>query len=419
VALVACSNGESPPDDKQSGIVDGEWPYDAYGEVLAPSPRLEDLELENVIKIEYQNGSAPVITGSISEGSINAIGENIVVTIPSTSAMEYNFVLSGVATNGSLKFYGDVRKKLYLNGLNINSNSGPAINIQKSGRIIVHLINGTQNFLADGPNYKCTEIPKGEEQAKGTFFSEGKLHFEGSGSLEVKGKCNHAIVVDNDFEINNGKIVVSEAVGDGIHANDEFKVKGGFLKISSTGDAIQSEKDLVIIKGGKIKAQTTGIKSHGIASEGSTFIRDSSSSIVPIVQISVLGDGSKGIRSHGMVEFKGGKTSIKTSGAKHKEPDDESTPAGIKLAGNLYIDNGELTIKSLGSSAKGINTDGNAEINNGTVDIEADGDGIKANGTLTIKGGDVKITSKKKQAIDATSCSKTGGTINFQCGGGS
>jgi len=429
VALVACSNGASPDDggsnssssgNKPSnassssvGIVDGEWPFvDSSGEELQPTPGIDELKLSNVISINY-NGRTVEIDNSYDEVTISASDGNVGVSVPNTSSTEYNFILSGTTSNGSLKFYGDVKKGLYLNGVSITNSTGPAINIQKSKRVTVHLINGTQNLLEDGSNYD-----ESGKNAKGTFFSEGKLEFDGSGSLEVKGKFKHAIVADNDIEIKNGKITVSEAASDGIHANDTIKVKGGFLKISSTGDAIQSEKEdnKIIITGGKIKAITAGPKSHGITSEGPISISGDA-----IVQISVLGNGSKGIKSGSKetrsgVEFKGGKTFIKASGTKHIDNDDESNSAGIKLTGDLSIEGGELTIKSPGNGAKGANTDGNATIKNGTVNIDADDDAMKVHGNLRIEGGNVTLNSKNKQAIDATSCTKTGGTVNVQCG---
>jgi len=392
--FLSCSSGDGDPGISEE---DG-WPFDSSGEELEPSSGLESLNLEDVIEIKYNNGSAPEINNTFSEVSINPVGEDVVVMIPNTSTKEYNFVLSGTASNGSLKFYGNVRKGLYLNGLSITNSKGPAINIQGNKRVLVHLLNGTQNFLTDAPSY--SNIPNGED-AKGTFFSEGKLEFEGSGSLEVKGKYNHAIVVDNDFEINNGKIIVSESVNDGIHANDKIKIKGGVLDIASRGDAIQNESDSIKITGGKIKAKTANPKSHGIASEGPTSIGINNGN--PIIQISVSGNGSKGIRSRMWVEFLSGKTFIKASGTKHIDSDDESTPAGIKLATDLFIEGGELIVKSLGSEAKGISTDRDATISAGNVNVDADDDGIKVKGKLKIEGGTVYVKSRKTTAIDAES----------------
>jgi len=382
---------------------------------------LDNLGLENAIVIKYNNGSAPEIKNDYSgKVNITTTNENVVVTI---SDSIYHFVLTGSTSNGSLKISGDFKKSLYLNGVSITNSKGPAINIQNdkqvknsknSKRVNVHLVGGTQNLLSDAAGYKCKDFAENEEQAKGAFFSEGKLEFKDGGSLEVKGKCNHAIVADNDIEIESGIINVSEAVGDGIHANDRIQVKGGNITIKSEGDGIQSEKEATIgvnewnvFSGGIINIQTTGIKSHGIVSEGPITIKGNVD-----ITINVKGNGSKGIKSKSWVEFLGGKTSIQTSGTKHVEPgdtQDESNSAGIKLSADLMFKSGELTVKTTGEGAKGINvgiTDkdgkasGNANIEGGKINVEAIDDGLRVHGTLKITGGTGSIKSKKKKAID-------------------
>jgi len=441
--FLSCSSGSDPGGNGEGSCGaagDDGWPFDSYGEELEPSPSLESLmeqefdgthHFDKIIYIKYKNGSEPEITNDYS-GDVNITpnGEDITVMVRNGAGI-YSFILSGTAINGSLKFTGKDKKELYLNGVSITNSKGPAINNQggtKTERLLVHLVNGTSNYLADGTNYKCKDFETGDTQkTKGAFFSEGKLEFEGSGSLEVKGRCHHAIAVDEDFEINNGRITVSEAAGDGIHVNDRIKIKGGVLDVKSNGDAIQNEKppsnnddnpeDWMRIVGGKIKAQTTGIKSHGIAAKGRIRI-DSTA----VVQISVKGNGSKGIKSSYKVDFQGGKTSINVSGTKYIDPKDEdgSTPAGIKLDTintNLSITGGELTIKSLGCKAKGINI-ANGTISNGTVNIEADDDGIKVQpqGGLQITGGTGSIKSAKKKAIDGT-YTQTGNGIRLIDGG--
>jgi len=446
--FLSCSSGGDDPVNPGGSIggscgavSDDGWPFDSSGEELEPSPSLEYLmeheddthHFSKVIYIKYKNGGEPEISNDYKADGVNisSDGENVNVMMTNGIGL-YSFILSGTAINGSLQFTGDNnRKELYLNGVSITNSKGPAINHQGNRHVLVHLVKGTANYLADGLGYKCKDFADDDKlKAKGAFFSEGKLEFEGSGSLEVKGRCNHAIAVDEDFEMNNGKVTISESVGDGVHANDRIKVKGGVLNITSRGDAIQSEKapkddddkpdDWVRIVGGKIKAQTTGIKSHGITAEGPIRI-DSTA----VVQISVKGNGSKGIKSSGTVEekkpsgeivikspsrkldFFGGKVSIKASGSRDIDntviPPDTSAAAGIKLDGFLSIKGGKLTVKSPGCKAKGINI-ANGTISGGDTHIEADDDGIKVNaeGSLQITGGTVYIKSAKKSAIDGT-----------------
>ncbi|MDR2555791.1 MAG: carbohydrate-binding domain-containing protein [Fibromonadaceae bacterium] len=432
--FLSCSSGGDNPDNNPNGPsgggscggVDDGWPFDSSGEELEPSPSLESLmeqeddihHFSKVIYIKYKNGSDPEIDNDYEYDGVNIsyVGENVTVMMRNGIGI-YSFVLSGTTSNGSLLFTEDNnRKELYLNGVSITSSKGPAINHQGNRHVLVHLVNGKSNYLADGSNYKCSNFEENEQQAKGAFFSEGKLEFEGSGSLEVKGKCNHAIAIDEDFEINNGKITISESVKDGIHANKIVKVKGGILDIKSTGDAIQNEKDSIKIVGGKIKALTTGIKSHGIVNDSMGILIDGDA----IVQISVKGNGSKGIKSAMWAELKGGKTSIKVNGTKHidpADPEDESTPAGIKLADKLSIKGGELTIKSPGCKAKGMNI-ASGTISAGNTNIEADDDGIKVQpqGKLQITGGTVYIKSAKKKAIDGEK-DETGGNVTLIDGG--
>jgi hypothetical protein len=393
------------------------FPFDNLNENLSASPNCP--YLDQAIEITYNNGSAPQINNpygsevSISSGS----GENVVVTL--SGGTERNLRVSGTAQNGSLKVYGgNSQVILYLNGVNIKNNSGPALNFQKGKKVTVCLVSGKENYL-DG----ASAAPQGDEQAKGAFFSEEKLYFTGSGSLEVKsrqGQGNgHAIVVDNDFEIDNGKIIISEAYGDGIHANDNIEIKGGVIKIASKGDAIQSEKpgSSVEVSGGKILAKTTGVKSHGITSEGTITIKDAAK-----VQISVLGNGSKGIKSTSWTEIKGGTIKVLALGGQDQSDNDItdiSTAAGIKVGNtdvniaDLSIEGGELTIRSDGSKAKGINTSGDIRMTNGIVDVNADDDGIKVHGILKISGGVITAKSSKKKAIDGTIDEK-GGTINVR-----
>jgi len=386
-----------------------DWPFDSDGENLQASP---DCPSQGTpIEIKYNNGGSPDVTNPYAgEVSVTNSGEHVTVNL---GAVERNLLLSGTAQNGSLKVYGNERVGLYLNGVRITNSSGPAINIQRSRRVSVCLVSGKENYL-DG----ASALPQGDEQAKGAFFSEKKLDFTGSGSLEVKarqGQGNgHAIVVDNDFEMDNGKIIISEAYGDGIHANDKINIKGGVIKIASQGDAIQSERgDSVIVSGGKILAKTTGIKSHGITSEHTVTIKGNAR-----VQISVLGNGSKGIKSLNTTDVLSGTVKIKTSGGQDQNDADTSTSAGIKVGpgngqkpDNLYIEGGSLEIRSTGSKAKGINTNGDIEMTNGNVTINATDDGIKVRGVLRMRGGSITVTSSTKDNIDGT-ISQTGGTIN-------
>jgi hypothetical protein len=355
-----------------------------------PWEEFDPSKVENAIFIEYKGGNAPDIVNKYTdEVTIDANGGNVVVTSAATSK-EYNFIVSGATTGGSLKIYGEHKIGLYLNGVSITNSSGPAINIQNGKQISVYLA-GEKSFLSG------RAISGGEEDAKGAFFSEGQLIFSGDGHLEVAGKSDgHAIATDDYFEIEKGYITITESVKDGIHAKDRVFIKGGTISITSTGDAIQSENLSTYISGGKIIAKTSGIKSHGISSGDSIVISENAD-----IDINVSGNGAKGIKSKGFMDIKSGKIEIKTSGTTHTiSEDEENKVSGIKATRNMKISGGDITITSTGTDAKGISADANLEISGGKVTITANHRAIKTDGNLTISGGTVSVKSTgKKKAI--------------------
>jgi len=366
----------------------------------------EDLSLGNAVVVNFNGNDAVITNPNAAEVNVNKANGHVTVTVASSTSTEYNLVIKGTTTNGSLKIYGDFKIAIYLNGVNITNPSGPALNIQNGKRIAVNLVGQTQNYLTDGFGYLSSV---GGEDAKGTFFSEGQLIFSGSGSLEVKGKNRHAIVSDDYITIKSGHIKISEAEGDGIHANDNITIEGGTVDITSKGDAIQSERFGIIISGGKITAKTSGVKSHGTTSAKNTSIRGNAQ-----LDINISGNGSKGIRSAGFTEIQDNANIniVATGGRNVAEDGDESNAAGIKTHAAFYLDNGNLTIKSIGDKAKGISVNGNFLMYDGIINIEADDDGIKVDMDMEVKGGSGTVKSIKKKAVDCTgTICKTGSLV--------
>jgi uncharacterized repeat protein (TIGR02543 family) len=388
---------------------------------------------EHYVIVKYNDGAAPTVTYSeewAKGAGSDVSGEHVTISVSyyfGNNQVSYNIIVAGTAKNGSLRIEDETgkgyRKTLYLNGVDITNPTGPAINIQSNKRTDVHLVGSCdrRNKLADGPNYGATPIKPGTglpEQAKGTLFAEGTLVFGGAGSIEIRSKARHAIVSDENFEVNGGNIIVYESVNDGIHANNKITVTGGALQIKCEGDAIQNERSNspLTVAGGKVTIRTTGTKGHGFVSDSSDIvIRDSVSR--PNISITLTGNGSKGLRSHGNVTIDGPDSLyIHAHGARESITEDTSSAAGIKADGDVIIKKGIVHIKSAraNENGKGLNVEGNVIISGGTTNITADGDGVKVRGALNFSGGYLKARSANKKDIDGTiNRTGTSGTLDY------
>lgn len=86
-------------------------------------------------------------------------------------------ILSGASTDGSLKIYSPDKFKIMLDGLNLASKRGPALDNQSKKRTFVHLSDGTVNTLSDASVYADDfyypdDVAADGEDCKGCFFSE-------------------------------------------------------------------------------------------------------------------------------------------------------------------------------------------------------------------------------------------------------
>lgn len=303
--------------------------------------QVEGSTFGSVVTIAF--GTTVSITNAVSGVSIVQSGANIVIT-SKVDGVEYK--VSGTTTNGSVKIYSDKKFKLTLNGANITSTSGPAINIQSKKRCFVVLADGTTNTLADGATY-----PTSTEDMKGTFFSEAQLVFSGTGSLTVQGNYKHAICSDDYIHIRTGTITVTGAVKDGIHTNSGFIADGGTLKITAnTGDAIECEEGSMIINDGKYTLSCNE----------------------KAINASYAGTDAT-IASY--ININGGNISVNSAS-------DEGISTKLSA---ITINGGSISITSTDdclNAAKAIN------INNGFIYLYSkQNDGMDSNGTITITGG--------------------------------
>lgn len=366
----------------------------------------------DTVYIVYNNSSVSVVNPFAFNGvAISVDGTNVIINSTSEEK-DINYILSGSTTDGMFKVYSKKRFNLFLDGISITNQDGPAINIQSDNKSTITLVDGTSNIFTDGINYPDSVInEKGEtEDQVAAFFSEGQMVFNGSGNLIINanGVNQHALFSKDKIQIDDGNITITYSANDGIHAKDGIEINGGIINVTAASDAIDGGKGYIIVSGGNIITSDTAEGSKG-------FTCDSTLSVLAgTINITVSGDGSKGMISGQNVTLTGGIITINSTGNAVLEASglgyNPSYCIGIKSDSNIFINGASIKITCTGVAGKGISSEGNINITNGTVEIKTTGGGatyknssgntdcyhatcLTADGNISIVSGSVTISS--------------------------
>ena len=307
---------------------------------------VENSSWNKVINIHF-DGNTATVTGTVAGVAVSTAGAHVTIT---NLMGPVKYVVTGVTTNGSLKFYGDKRFQVLLDGAEILNPNGAAINNQGNKTLYVVLADGSTNRLQDGTTYTMVD----DEDQKAALFSEGQIIFSGSGSLNVIANGRNAIASDDYIRIRPGVKIYTKALArNGIKVNDGLWIDGGVLNIETHAG------------------------------------------------------GAKGINCEANVNIAGGRTTIIGSGGVTIEEGDITSCAGIKCDSTLNMTGGTLNIKSTGEGGKGIRTNGNLIFAGGELNIVTTGEkglsspkGVKCDTDMSISGGAFYVYSVNAAALD-------------------
>lgn len=323
----------------------------------------------------YDTKTATEITFSSNKIAVKGTGASAkgsILTI--TNAGTY--VIKGTLKAGQIVVAVDKKEKVHLvlNGVTLTSESGPAIWIQSSEKVIMTLVKGTVNTLSDSKNNPLTE---GEDEPDATIFSQEDLSINGEGALIVKGNMANGIKSKDTLLIMNGTLQVS-AVTHALNGKDAVGVFNGTINLTSGEDGIHSSNQ-VVVKAGTISVNATDDGIHGdlgLVIDGGTI---------------KINKSNEGLEST-TITMNNGNVSVvaKDDGINAAESNDEST----------------LNEKSV-----------EIIINGGTLHVNAEGDGIDANGSILVTGGKVSVsgpTNNGNGALDYDqTCEVTGGSLTI------
>lgn len=339
---------------------------------------IDSITMVHVITVDFSNDKAEVTMGNVQGVTSTTDGANVVITSTNT-INELELVLQGSSTNGSLTYYGPLKCKFYLNGLDLTSTTGAALDIQCGKRVDLILNDGTDNRLSDavGGTHKAA------------LYCKGHLEVSGGGNLTVSGNTRHAIASKEYMQLkkSTGNITIAKAAGDAIHVGQYFRMNGGNITFdeNTIGDGIQVDfitldDDITrdpdkednygqaYISGGSITGTVSHEDCKGIKCEGDITVSGCAIDLKPTA------GGSRGIQTDAnmTVGEEDGTTriTIATSGAKCTQPeciDDPHRCMGIKVDGNLTINGGTIIVTHTKSSARDIKVGGTYTKNGGSV----------------------------------------------------
>jgi len=311
------------------------------------------------VTISWQNDAATVTVSDdiLSLVKVKVSGADVSVEQDASVAQEITYRLAGQSDNGSFVHKGDFKITLSLEGLQLSSRTGTAMQIKNGKRIALVLKDGTENMLTDAEN----------GSQKGCMIVKGHSEFQGGGTLTINGRSKHAYKGDEYVELKAslGTLNINSTVKDGIHIDDYFEMKGGVLNITTTGGGYWDDEDLETKAPSCINTATYAVIHDGKINLLST------------------GSGGKGIKCDSTFTMNGGTLTARTTGARYIYENYDGDPADI-----------DAIPDSLKNSPKAVKADMGICINGGTLRLftEQDGgEGLESKDTLTISGGDIHI----------------------------
>lgn len=339
---------------------------------------------QNIVTIAFDGNEADIVNPYAFQGvTIEKTGADIVVT--STNAENILYEVSGTTSNGSVTFSSTAPFTLALNGANITSEVGSAININSTESTIVELTEGTISTLIDGTN-----------GANGCLYSKGSLLFKGEGTLNVTGNTKHAIASKKDIEISSGTINILSSKSDGLHSGTTFVMNGGTITTRNTGgDGIDGDEGTLDINGGTLDIDVATADTKGIKADGNITINGGD------IKINMPAEQGKAFKTKADMYVNGGTITAIASGNVVVTDNDPSYCTVIKTDADFYMTDGTIDITSTGEAGKGFSIDGNAKFTGGNIKI-------------TVSGGGAKYTNIDGEADSyAATCIKVDGNLEM------
>ncbi len=290
------------------------------------------------------------------------------------------YILSGTVTDKTITVNATGAEiNIILKNANVHNSGGPAIYVRAASKVTLTLAEGTSNSLSDGSSYSITD---GGSKLDGAIFSKADLTIEGTGTLNVNGNFKHGIVSKDDLVITSGRInVISKNIG--INGKDCVKINSGNITVVAGTSGITSDNNTD-------------------ASKGFVYLLGGFLNVT---------SGSDGIAAQTVINAENVNLTVRSGGGSSSASNLAGSFKGLKAGSDIYVKGGTFVIDSKDDS---IHSNGTVTISGGTYTLSTSDDGIHADTDLGVSGASTRLTVEKcLEGIEASDIVIAGGKVKI------
>lgn len=374
----ACNSLEIADMESEGGTSETSQAESAESTETVSTESSSEMFTDRDLEIGYDEETSAKITLSGDSASSNSDAVQIsgsTVTITD----EGTYIFSGTLNDGMIIVSAEDTDKvqLVLDNVEITSSTSAAIYILEADKVFITTASGSENTLANGGEYVAID----DNNIDAVIFSKSDLTLNGAGTLIINAAAGHGVVSKDDLVLTSGTYEIT-AASHGLSGKDSVRIANGTYTITSGKDGIQAENTddtslgFLYITGGTFTITADG---DGMSASAYLQIEDGSFTIT-------TGEGSASVTMTTSTTDFGQRGGFQEQTTTTEE--DSTSQKGIKADGAITITGGNLVTDTVDDS---IHSNSDILITGGEFELKTGDDAIHADAAVTIENGDFAI----------------------------
>jgi hypothetical protein len=353
---------------------------------------------------DFEVGYSDYVTVTLADGTSSADGGGVEIDGDTvTITEEGTYLLTGALSDGQILVdAGDSAEiQLVLDNVSVACSGSAAIYVRKAGKVFLTMTEGSENSLTSSGEFAQTD----DNNVDAAVFSKADLTMNGNGTLTVGCESGHGVVSKDTLKVAGGTYEITSA-SQGLSGKEGGEIADGVFVITSGKDGIHAENDedatlgSIYIEGGTFVITAGG---DGMDASGALTILDGVFTLTTGGGSINASTDSNGQENAAWGQWGGGAANASDS------TETETAANGLKADVSILISGGDFAIDS---SDDAVHTNGDLSIAGGTFAISSGDDGMHADAGLTVTDGTINIT-KSYEGLEGAALNISGGTISL------